>query len=99
MSTTIQIIDEEVPGKSLDQFSLEVFTDRMTVRELIRSRVHQQIKDRNLDRSKVFHGIIEPTQDEQMLNGERTQHAKLLDWKPYFKRPSKPTGLPDLRPC
>jgi len=82
--TTVVMRDEEMTGQPLSEFSLDVMTETVTVRELLRSRVHQQIKDRNIQRRGALAGIVEPSAAEQQLNGPRT--ASTLDWKPFFER-------------
>ena len=48
MTVAISIRDETTSGKVLHEWSLDVLTERITVRELIRSRVYQEVQDYNL---------------------------------------------------
>jgi hypothetical protein len=51
MSTTLKIRDETTFGLGGDDdrgFTLDVPTERITVRELIRARVHREVRDFNL---------------------------------------------------
>lgn len=84
--TAVLMRDEEMTGKSLCEFSIDILTETITVRELLRSRVHQQIKDHNLRRLGAFKGIIERGETEAMLNDDRLSKHKDVNWKPYFDR-------------
>ena len=84
--TAVLMRDEEMTGQSLCEFSIDILTETITVRELLRSRVHQQIKDHNVRRRGAFKGIVEPSGTEEMLNDERLSKHRNVDWKPYFER-------------
>lgn len=83
---TIQIRDEELTGQSLDSFSLEVLTDRMTVRELIRSRVYQQVRDRKLQQARVFRGLLPEQQSQATQKGTTAKSEPEADWKLYYEK-------------
>ena len=69
MTVAISIRDETTAGKVLHEWSLEVLTERITVRELIRSRVYQEVHDYNLRQPEVFQGLVQPTAAKRTLNG------------------------------
>jgi hypothetical protein len=48
MPVLLTVRDETATGQSLHSIDLEFLTERITVRELIRSRVYQEVKDRNV---------------------------------------------------
>jgi hypothetical protein len=52
MSTTITIRDESPGQTSLREWSLAVLTERMTVREVLRSRIYQEVQDFNQRRAR-----------------------------------------------
>jgi hypothetical protein len=86
MSATLTIRDETVGGESLSEWALDVLTERITVRELIRSRVYQEVQDYNRSRAEVFRGLIQPEGAEKALNGWKLKKARELDWKRQFER-------------
>jgi hypothetical protein len=88
MSATITIRDEEMPGQTLHEFSLEFLTEHVTVREVIRSRVYQEVKDYNVRQSQqpYFQGLVQPTDAEKTINGYRLKTARQIDWKTQFER-------------
>ncbi len=86
--TTLTIRDEELSsGKAFKEFTLDFLTERITVRELIRSRVYQEVSDYNLQQSQSeFRGLVVPTDSEQTLNGARLKKGRLIDWQQQFTR-------------
>ena len=65
-------------------FVLDFLTERITVRELIRSRVYQEVKDYNTRQPEYFRGLIQPTEAEQTLNGFRFRKPRQIDWEKQF---------------
>lgn len=87
MSTTVTIRDEEMSGKTVNEFSLDGLAERITVRELIRSRVYQEVKDHNArSHGSDFRGLVQPTGSERTLNGYRLQKPRSIDWKEQFAK-------------
>jgi hypothetical protein len=86
MSATLTIRDETLSGESLREWALEVTSETMTVRELIRSRVYQEVQDYNLRSNSVFQGLVRPDEAEEALNGWKLKKARRLDWKLQFER-------------
>ena len=82
MSVTLQIRDESTSGQKTDALSLDFLTERITVRELIRERVYQEVKDHNVKRNQtVFRGLVQPHDTERALNGFKLREPRQLDWK------------------
>jgi hypothetical protein len=86
MPTTLTVRDETTGGGTLNEFALEVLTERITVRELIRSRVYQEVQDYNRRRPEVYRGLVQPTDAEKTLNGCKLPKARLIDWKKQFDK-------------
>lgn len=82
VTTTIKVCDEEMSGKVLDEFAIEMLTERIDVRELIRSRVYQQVKDDNLNQLKMLPGA-DASEHEQLLNPKT---RKTIAWEPLFEK-------------
>jgi hypothetical protein len=83
---TLRLRDETTSGRVLHEWSLECLTERITVRELIRSRVYQEVQDYNLKQPEFFRGLVQPTDAEESLNGYKLRKRRLLDWKPQFEK-------------
>lgn len=86
MSVTLTIRDETVSGQPLHEWALEVLTERISVRELIRSRVYQEVQDYNRSQPDRFRGLIQPSETEQTLNGGKPPKRRQIDWKAQFAK-------------
>lgn len=86
MSASLKIYDANTLGNQGPVFVLDFLTERITVRELIRSRVYQEVKDYNVRQSEYFRGLVQPTEAEQTLNGFRLKKPRQLDWKQQFEK-------------
>ncbi len=85
MPVTLQIRDETATGQTTHELTLDLLTERLTVRELIRSRVYQEVKDHNVEAHRAtFTGLVQPTDAEQTLNGFKLRQPRQLDWKKQF---------------
>ena len=86
MSATLTVRDETTAGQTLNEFALELLTERVTVRELIRSRVYQEVQDYNLRQPEKFRGLVQPTDAEQTLNGFKLKKPRQIDWNAQFDK-------------
>jgi hypothetical protein len=84
MAATLTIRDES-PGQSFREWSLEVLTERMTVRELIRSRVYQEVQDYNRRELGDYQGLIQPSDSIRVVGGYRQKVRRQLDWQQQFE--------------
>lgn len=84
MSYTITIVDETTSGQRGAELTLDFLTERTTAREIIRSRVYQEVTEHNARRaSQPFQGLVQPTQDERTLNGASRQ-GRRIDWEAQY---------------
>lgn len=81
MYTQITVRDERVfrVGDPALEFVLGFPTDQMTIRELIRARVEQEVAVFNERPTEYFQGLIQPTAAEQTLNGYRMPRLHHID--------------------
>ena len=86
MPSQLTIRDESVTGETLREWILPVMSEETTVRELIRSRVYQEVQDHNLDAGQEFRGLVQPEDAERTLNGWKLKKPRALDWKRQFER-------------
>ena len=80
------ITDATPTGEELHTFTLDHLAERMTVREIIRARIWQEVSDYNQRLPQVFHGLVQPTNAERLLNGARLSKPHPLDWEAQFRR-------------
>ena len=85
---TLTIRDETAAGKQTGELTLDGLTETITVRELIRSRVYQEVQDHNrrADAAAPFNGLVTPRDEERALNGPRTgaPRGREINWKQQF---------------
>ena len=86
MPSTLSLRDETATGQTLHQWSLEFLTERISVRELIRSRVYQEVQDYQQCNLDVFRGLITPKDSERKSNGDNVLKRTEIDWKAQFER-------------
>lgn len=90
MSITLTVRDETASGDVVHALPLEFPSERITVRELIRERVYQEVQDFNRQQhEQVFRGLVQPTDTERVLNGKRTEYRlknhRQIEWKAQFE--------------
>ncbi|HEY7089724.1 MAG TPA: hypothetical protein VH518_16620 [Tepidisphaeraceae bacterium] len=90
-AVTLTIRDETASGDVYHELPLEFPSERITVRELIRERVYQEVQDFNRRNDEyVFRGLVQPTDAEKILNGNRTEYRlkkrREINWKQQFEK-------------
>jgi hypothetical protein len=86
MATTITVRDE-TPGRgTTNELTLDFLTERVTVRELIRGRVYQEVQDYNRTAPGYFRGLVQPAEAEKVLNGYKIRQGRQLDWKEQYQK-------------
>jgi hypothetical protein len=73
--------DETATGTPVAAFQVAGLPDRMTVRELIRLRVREEVARHNARPSDRFNGLVRPDDAETELNGYRLREARRIDWE------------------
>ena len=89
MTATLTIFDETMAGQTTHELTLDFLTERITVRELIRSRVYQEVQYFNLRKDNVFNGLVQPTEAEVTLNGFRLKERRQIDWQRQYEQAVK----------
>jgi hypothetical protein len=86
MPATLTVHDETTSGQKTNTFTLDCLTEKMTVRELIRARIYQEVQDYNQKEPGYFRGLVEPTDAERVLNGYKLKAKRKIDWQEQNKR-------------
>ena len=86
MPATLTIHDETTSGQKTNTFTLDCLTEKMTVRELIRARIYQEVQDYNQKEPDYFRGLVEPTDAERVLNGYKLKARRKIDWQAQYER-------------
>ena len=86
MPVTIHIWDEVIPGRRSPATQVTVPQSETSARELIRSRVREEVERHNQSLPEVFYGLVQPEESERILNGFRMKVQRPLDWEVQFAR-------------
>jgi hypothetical protein len=76
--TTFKVRDETTSGEALAELELQLAAERVTVAELIRARVHQEVRDHNARGAgdERYAGLVVPDPAERALNRTRRVDAE-----------------------
>jgi hypothetical protein len=78
---TVTFRDETATGKPLTEWEVAGLPERMTVRQLIRLRVREEVARHNARPSNRFNGLVRPDDAEAELNGYRLREPRRIDWE------------------
>ncbi len=78
----VTIFDKAASGEKSRTLKLEIRADKVSLRELIRQRIREEVEDFNREQSDVFCGLIQPMQtaekvrNQEMSEGKKPAHSK-----------------------
>lgn len=81
----VTIIDESMLGQKRS-WNLELLDEAITLRELIRRRIYQEVTEFNAKQVLYFQGLVQPSDTECSLNGYRLKHVHTLDWQAQYEK-------------
>ena len=81
MLTELLIRDETTAslGKTEHTFTVHVSGEKISIRELIRQRVYQEVEEFNKRQPAVFRMLVQPNETERTLNGFKFHQPRLVD--------------------
>ena len=81
MLTTLLIRDETTSslGKAEHTFTVHVSGEKISIRELIRQRVTQEVEQFNNRQPAVFRMLVQPSEAERTLNGFKFHKPRVVD--------------------
>jgi hypothetical protein len=74
------IRDETAAGGAVGSIVLDI-PGTVTLRELIRLRVREEVARYNAQPTERFRGLVRPTEAEEDLNGYRMRTLTRIDWE------------------
>jgi hypothetical protein len=89
MSSTLTSRGETLEGGVSHEWSLDFLSNTITVRELIRERVYQEVQDYHVRQSGEgrYRGLVQPEGYELALNGPKTGvKPRSIDWRKQYER-------------
>ncbi len=87
----VTFVDETTSGDRAEGWGLEIAEERLTLRELIRRRVFQEVAEFNARTSTrtsthvtahtpdVFHGLVQPADTDRVPNGYALRRRRRID--------------------
>ena len=85
MATAVTVRDETTRGESTGELTLEFLTERVTAREVIRSRVYQEVTEYNARQAGLFRGLVQPRDAERTRAGFRLRTPRRIDWAEQYE--------------
>src|ERR1700681_1881287 len=84
MPLALALHDETTSGESRSAGTFQFDTATLTLRELIRLRVQQEVARFNAADYEMFRGLVQPDESERILNGVRSR--PVLDGQQQFAK-------------
>jgi hypothetical protein len=82
----IRIFDAPLHGERTGAGEILLDAGPLTLRDLIRSRLQQEVERYNQALPETFQGLVQPDESEQILNGFRMKTKRPLDWDVQCRR-------------
>ncbi len=85
---TLTIVDESTLGarRSWQLDVRDLLEETLTLREILRRRIYQEVTEYNAQRSERFAGLVQPTAIERTLNGTRPKFPGRIDWQAQYEQ-------------
>jgi hypothetical protein len=84
MGVTLTVRDQ-TGTRATSELTLPELSEHVTVRELIRTRVREEVAKVNAAPERDFRTLVRPSDAEQVLNGFRLRRPKPVDWERQAK--------------
>ncbi|WP_420632086.1 hypothetical protein [Candidatus Leptofilum sp.] len=81
---TLTITDQTTFEREPQTLTLDFLTEIVTVREIIRSRVYEEVRQYNARKSGLFRGLVQPTDAEVALNGFKLRKPRQINWEEQY---------------
>lgn len=75
----LTIQDRTGAGKLVNEITISLKSNRVTVKEIIESRIIAEVDNYNAKLPEYFHGLVQPTDAEKTLNGFKMKERKKVD--------------------
>jgi hypothetical protein len=82
----VSFVDETTAGERRDAWHLEIFEERLSLREMLRRRVFQEVAEYHAQQSDVFRGLVQPGDTEPVRGGYRMRGRRRVDPEEQFTR-------------
>lgn len=87
MTYTVNVLDETTARpQSVPALTLDFETETVTVRELIRRRVYDEVTEYNAGSQERFRGLVVPEGTERALNSPTPPRPHRINWEQQYAR-------------
>lgn len=86
MPIQVRLCDEVVHGARSPAKWVTMPRAETSAREIIRTRVREEVDRHNESLPEVFCGLVQPEESERILNGFRMRQRRPLSWEAQFER-------------
>jgi hypothetical protein len=84
--TTKLTVHDYAGARLLRSFNIEGLNERCSLREIIRSRVYQEVQDHNQGLHEFYQGIVAPSDSEPTASGFKVKKGRQIDWEDQYAR-------------
>src|SRR5690348_15511985 len=84
--TRITVLDETTSGEATSTLTLDFLTERVTVREMIRARIYQEVTEHNAALPERFKGLVQPAGSQPTRDGYLLPRRGPIDWEAQLAR-------------
>jgi hypothetical protein len=89
MPNVIILYDETLWGERTPALRLSLLSSHITLRELIRRRIFEEVQEHHAAPGAPFRGLVTPSENERVLNEDKassTATLRRIDWEAQFAR-------------
>ena len=88
MQIALNITDEAMFGLTQPSYTITLNfpKNHISVRELIETRVREEVENYNAKQPEVFNMLIQPSLAERVLNGFRFKEKKKINWREQYEK-------------
>jgi hypothetical protein len=88
MQVALNVTDEAMFGLTQPSYTITLNFPgaHISVRELIETRVREEVENYNSKQPEVFNMLIQPALAERVLNGFKFKEKKKIDWRDQYEK-------------
>lgn len=80
VSCTLTVRDETADGRPAHEWRLDVLTERLSVRELLRDRIRREVEEYNTRRPHTWRGLVQPIVEPRSAGDLSQRGFRPVDW-------------------
>ena len=96
MPVALKVRDETSSGEITLEFELTVLSEKITIRDLIKQRVFEEVDNYNKNAPDMFRGLVQPSHSEKVLNGFKLRKKQKVNRNNQFEKAIEAFGTSSL---